>query len=44
MIPTWRDVNVALRDRDAPFAGLTELLFAVERGLDLPLEGGTRST
>lgn len=40
MIPTWRDVNVALRDRDAPFAGLTELLFAAERGLDLPLERG----
>lgn len=40
MIPTWRDVNIAIRDRDAPFAGLTELLFAAERGLDLPLEGG----
>ncbi len=43
MIPTWREVNIAIRDRDAPFAGLTELLFATERGLDLPLEGGGRA-
>jgi hypothetical protein len=40
MTPTWRDVNVAIRDRDAPFGGLTKLLFAAERGLDLPLEEG----
>lgn len=37
---SWRDVNVAIRDRDAPFAGFAEMLFAAERGLDLPLEEG----
>ncbi len=40
MIPTWRDVNIAIRDLDAPFPGFTEMLFAAERGLDLPLEAG----
>jgi hypothetical protein len=40
MIPGWRDVNIAIRDLDAPFPGFNETLFALERGLNLPLDDG----
>jgi hypothetical protein len=40
MTPTWRDLNDAIRDLDGPFPGFTEMLFATERGLDLPLDEG----
>jgi len=40
MSPSWREVNEAIRDLDAPLPGFTEMLFAAERGLDLPLEEG----
>jgi hypothetical protein len=39
MIPTWRDVNVAIRDLDAPAADTDDLLLATELRRNFPLHG-----
>jgi len=37
MIPTWRDVNAAIRDLDAPGPRTAELVYAAEKALSFPL-------
>ena len=38
MIPTWRDVNIAIRDLDAPGPDTEDLLLATELGRNFPLQ------
>ena len=39
MIPTWRDVNIAIRDLAAPGPDTEDLLLATELGRNFPLHG-----
>ena len=39
MIPTWRDVNIAIRDLPAPAQDTEDLLLATELGRNFPLQG-----